>query len=177
MDGHDRRCAHPRHHARAAHRPLHPGAAGAAPHREPAKLSPGGAAGAHRRRRLARQRRHQPLLGAVPADRASPSRSTAATAGCRSCTAGRRWPSTPSSAASIRSASSPNTRPEPARTARRQHSTPSPTRSTTSATIVEIRDLAVYDALLVDTEIATPGRNAAPEAAGALDPMRAEVPA
>lgn len=29
----------------------------------------GGAAGAHRRRRLARQRRHQPLLGPIPADR------------------------------------------------------------------------------------------------------------
>ena len=64
-----------------------------------------------------------------------------------------------------------------ARTARRQHSTPTPARSAVSATVVEIRDLAVYDALLGDTEIAAPSRNAAPEAAGALDPRRLEVPA
>ena len=64
-----------------------------------------------------------------------------------------------------------------ARTARRQHSTPLPTRSTVSATVVEIRDLAVYDALLGDSDIAAPLANAAPEAAGALDPLRVEVPA
>jgi len=64
-----------------------------------------------------------------------------------------------------------------ARTARRQHSTPLPARSTVSATVVEIRDLAVYDALLGDSDIAAPLANAAPEAAGALDPLRVEVPA
>jgi transposase len=64
-----------------------------------------------------------------------------------------------------------------ARTARRQHSTPSPPRSTVPATVVEIRDLAVYDALLGDSDIAAPLANAAPEAAGALDPLGVEVPA
>ena len=64
-----------------------------------------------------------------------------------------------------------------ARTARRQHSTPAPTRSTLSATVVEIRDLAVYDALLGDSDIAAPHLNAAPEAAGAPDLTRTEVPA
>jgi hypothetical protein len=64
-----------------------------------------------------------------------------------------------------------------ARTARRQHSTPAPARSAVSATVVEIRDLAVYDALLGETEIAPPCLNGAPEAAGALDPRPAEVPA
>ena len=64
-----------------------------------------------------------------------------------------------------------------ARTARRQHSTPAPARSAPSATVVEIRDLAVYDALLGDTEVAAPGQNVAPEATAALDPMRAEVSA
>ena len=42
---------------------------------------------------------------------------------------------------------------------------------------LEIRDLAVYDALLGDTDIAAPHVNAAPEAAGTLDSRRAEVPA
>jgi hypothetical protein len=64
-----------------------------------------------------------------------------------------------------------------ARTARRQHSTPPPTRSGMPATVVEIRDLAIYDAFLGDTEIAAPCLNAAPEAAGAPDLTRAEVPA
>lgn len=64
-----------------------------------------------------------------------------------------------------------------ARTARRQHSTPAPTRSPMAATLVEIRDLAVYDALLGDTHIAAPHLNAAPEAAEAADLTRAELPA
>jgi hypothetical protein len=64
-----------------------------------------------------------------------------------------------------------------ARTARRQHSTPAPARSALSATVVEIRDLAVYDALLGDIEMAPPGLNAAPEAVTALDPRGVEVPA
>ena len=41
----------------------------AASHRRPARLPPGGAAGAHRRRRLPGQLRDQPLLGALHADR------------------------------------------------------------------------------------------------------------
>jgi transposase len=64
-----------------------------------------------------------------------------------------------------------------ARTARRQLSTPAAARSPLAATVVEIRDLAVYDALLGDTDIAAPHLNVAPEAAGALDSRRAEVPA
>jgi|SoiMethySBSTD1v2_1073268.scaffolds.fasta_scaffold348414_4 hypothetical protein len=43
------------------------------------------------------------------------------------------------------------------------------------ATVVEIRDLAVYDALLGDIEIAAPHLNAAPEAAVAPDLMHAGV--
>ena len=64
-----------------------------------------------------------------------------------------------------------------ARTARRQHSTPAPTRSALAATVVEIRDLAVYDALLGDTEVATPLANAAPAAAERFNPGGVEVPA
>ena len=42
---------------------------------------------------------------------------------------------------------------------------------------VEIRDLAVYDALLGDTDIAAPLPNAAPGGAGGLDLTLAEVSA
>jgi hypothetical protein len=45
------------------------------------------------------------------------------------------------------------------------------------APVVEIRDLAVYDALLGDTEIAAPLANAAPGAAERLDLVGVEVPA
>ncbi len=64
-----------------------------------------------------------------------------------------------------------------ARTARHRHSTAPGARTVASPPVVEIRDLAVYDALLGDTEIAAPLLNVVPEAAGTLDPMRGEVPA
>ena len=133
---------------------------------------------AHRRRRLSGQRRHQPLLGALHADRPDrrgpPPRRPAA----RSSTAARSWPSIPSSAASIRCASCPST--GPARSPAPPASGTRPRRRAARsalAPVVEIRDLAVYDALLGDTDIAAPHLTAAPDAAAALDPLRAEVPA
>jgi transposase len=62
-----------------------------------------------------------------------------------------------------------------ARTARRQHSTPASARSALAATVVEIRDLAVYDALLGDTEIAAPLANAAPDASERSNLVGVEV--
>ena len=64
-----------------------------------------------------------------------------------------------------------------ARTARHRHSTSPGARAAASPPAVEIRDLAVYDALLGDTDVAAPLANAAPEAAGAPDLTRAAVPA
>ena len=43
-----------------------------------------------------------------------------------------------------------------ARTARQRHSTPPATWAVAPGTTVEVRDLAVYDALLENTEIAAP---------------------
>jgi transposase len=63
-----------------------------------------------------------------------------------------------------------------ARTTRQRHSTPAGDRAAAVA-LVEVRDLAVYDALLGDTDIAAPLLHAAPEAAGAPDLTRAAVPA
>jgi hypothetical protein len=53
----------------------------------------------------------------------------------------------------------------------------SSTACTPPTTVVEIRDLAVYDALLENTEIGTPVTNAAPGASGGLDLTLAEVSA
>ena len=64
-----------------------------------------------------------------------------------------------------------------ARTARQRYSTSPGTRAAASPPAVEIRDLAVYDALLGDTDKAAPLVNAAPGASGELDPTRAQVPA
>ncbi|HKY32956.1 MAG TPA: IS21 family transposase [Candidatus Polarisedimenticolia bacterium] len=64
-----------------------------------------------------------------------------------------------------------------ARTARQRHSTPPARRATASPPVVEVRDLAVYDALLGDTEIAAPLTIVAPGAAGGLDRTPAEVSA
>jgi hypothetical protein len=64
-----------------------------------------------------------------------------------------------------------------ARTARQRHSSPPATRGTTPTPVVEIRELAIYDALLGNTDIAAPLANAAPGASGGLDLTRAEVSA
>jgi len=64
-----------------------------------------------------------------------------------------------------------------ARTARQRHSTPVGSHRPAAAAPVEVRDLAVYDALLGDTDIAAPLVNAAPGASGELDLTLAEVPA
>jgi transposase len=64
-----------------------------------------------------------------------------------------------------------------ARTARHRHSTAPGDRVAASLPVVEIRDPAIYDTLLGDTDIATPLLNAAPEAAGAVDLTRTGVPA
>jgi transposase len=64
-----------------------------------------------------------------------------------------------------------------ARTARHRHSTAPSGRAAVPPPAVEIRDLAVYDALLGDTDIAPPLANAAPGGSGELDPMRTAVPA
>jgi hypothetical protein len=64
-----------------------------------------------------------------------------------------------------------------ARTARHRHSTAPSGRVAAPPPAVEIRDLAVYDALLGDTDIAAPLANAAPGASGEFDPTRAAVPA
>lgn len=64
-----------------------------------------------------------------------------------------------------------------ARTTRQRSSTPPGTRPGASPPVVEIRDLAVYEALLGDTDIAAPLLNLAPGASGGLDLRRAAVPA
>ena len=64
-----------------------------------------------------------------------------------------------------------------ARTARQRHSSPPPPRGTTPTTVVEIRDLAVYDALLGNTEIVAPLMNVPPRASGGLDLTLVEVSA
>jgi transposase len=64
-----------------------------------------------------------------------------------------------------------------ARTARQRRSSLPAPRRTTPSTVVEIRDLAVYDALGGDTEIAAPLLNGAPSASTALAFAGAGVPA
>ena len=64
-----------------------------------------------------------------------------------------------------------------ARTARQRHSTPAGTRALAAPTVVEVRDLAVYDALVGNTEIAAPLVHVAPGASTALAFSAGEVPA
>ena len=64
-----------------------------------------------------------------------------------------------------------------ARTARQRHSSPPGARLAVTPPAVEIRDLAVYDALLGDTELAAPREIGAPGAAGGRDRTFAGVPA
>jgi transposase len=64
-----------------------------------------------------------------------------------------------------------------ARTARQRHSTPPEPRRAAPAVVVEVRDLAVYDALLGGTDIAAPLATTAPRASGEPDLTLAEVPA
>jgi transposase len=61
------------------------------------------------------------------------------------------------------------------RTARQRHSSPAAAGAAASATVVEIRDLAVYDALVGDTEIATPLEIVAPGASTAVALSRTAV--
>ena len=64
-----------------------------------------------------------------------------------------------------------------ARTARQRHSTTPGGRAAVPPPAVEIRDLAVYDALLGNTEVAASLLSAPPGASGELDLPRAGVPA
>jgi transposase len=64
-----------------------------------------------------------------------------------------------------------------ARTARQRHSSPPLGCPTALTPVVEIRDLAVYDALLGNTDIAAPLPNVAPGASGELDLPLVEVSA
>jgi hypothetical protein len=62
-----------------------------------------------------------------------------------------------------------------ARTTRHRQSTASPRRPHGVEPVVEVRDLALYDALWGNTEVAPPLVRVAPDASTALAPSAAEV--
>jgi hypothetical protein len=64
-----------------------------------------------------------------------------------------------------------------ARTVRHRHSTAPTRRPRGVEPVVEVRDLALYDALWGDTEVAPPLVRVAPGPSPALDPAAAEVSA